>query len=210
MTFYIEPFISILFVTIKTLRVSSLDTPSFDSPVVTGLGEGARQKILIRQVFNRCVIVWVRQGVLSCIPHLPYPGERPGNPGREFPKRFFYLVKKSWGKDGETPFVTRVLRTRYSKKNESIRINLRDLAWSQVCPRDPGILKSWIPGTSPVDSPGFTSKNMTSRNDPVQNMTRFLLLDFTVHLFCYWVFCFFPMTTVFLEADREGWKNHQF
>jgi hypothetical protein len=31
----------------KTLRVSFLDTPSLDTPVVTGLGsEGARQKIL--------------------------------------------------------------------------------------------------------------------------------------------------------------------
>ena len=58
--FYIEPFISLLFAVIKTLRVSCLDTPSFDAPVVTGLGEGARQKILIRQVFNRCVIVWDR------------------------------------------------------------------------------------------------------------------------------------------------------
>ena len=57
--------ISILFAVIKTLRVSSLDTPSFDAPVVTGLGEGDRQEILIRQVFNRCVIVWDRQGVLS-------------------------------------------------------------------------------------------------------------------------------------------------
>ena len=76
MTFYIEPFISILFVTIKTLRVSSLDTPrSFDSSVVTGLGEGDRQKILIRQVFDRCVTVRGRQEGLSCIPHLPYPWE---------------------------------------------------------------------------------------------------------------------------------------
>ena len=50
-----------------------------------------------------------------------------GSPGRVFPKRCFYLVKKSWEKDGETPCVTRVLRTRYSKKIESIRINLRDL-----------------------------------------------------------------------------------
>ena len=67
-TFYIEPFISILFPSIKKLRVSCLDTPSFDTPVVTGLGEGGRQKILIHQVFNRCVIVWGKQGGLSCIP----------------------------------------------------------------------------------------------------------------------------------------------
>ena len=30
---------------IKTLKVSFLDTPRFDNPVVTGLGEGDRQKI---------------------------------------------------------------------------------------------------------------------------------------------------------------------
>ena len=93
----------ILFAVIKTLRVSYLDTPSFDTPVVTELCEGVRQKILILQVFNRCVIVWDKEGVLSCIPHLPYPGEVLG---REFPKRYIYLLKKSWKKDGETPHMT--------------------------------------------------------------------------------------------------------
>jgi hypothetical protein len=39
-----------------------------------------------------------------------------------------------------------------------IRINLRDLSWSQVCPTDPGILQPWIPGTSP----GFASKIFSS------------------------------------------------
>ena len=142
MTFYIEPFISILFVAIKTLRVSSLDTPrSFDSSVVTGLGEGDRQKILIRQVFNRCVIVWGRQGGLSCIPYLPYPGESLGGC---FQKDIFTLAK-ILGKDGETPCVTGCSGQGDSKKIESIRINLRDSALSQVFPRDPGLLSQVFP-----------------------------------------------------------------
>ena len=49
-TFYIELFISILFASIKTLRVSNLDTPSFDVPVVTGLGEGDRQTLYDRSL----------------------------------------------------------------------------------------------------------------------------------------------------------------
>ena len=55
MAFYIERFIPKLVPTKDTLRVRRRDTPSFDTPVVTGLGEGARQKILIHQVFNRSV-----------------------------------------------------------------------------------------------------------------------------------------------------------
>jgi hypothetical protein len=43
-----------------TLRVRRRDTSSFDSPVVTDLGEGACQKILIHQVFNGSVKVWSR------------------------------------------------------------------------------------------------------------------------------------------------------
>jgi hypothetical protein len=54
--------------------------------------------------------------------------------------------------------VTGCLRTGDSKKFESIRINLRDLAWSQVFPRDPGFLQSWIPGTRPGTTPGIPSK----------------------------------------------------
>ena len=45
---------------------------SIDTPVVTGLGEGARQKILIHQVFHRSVKVWVRcEGLFH--PHVPCP-----------------------------------------------------------------------------------------------------------------------------------------
>jgi hypothetical protein len=43
--FYIEPFIPKLVPGKDTLRVRRRGTPSFDTPVVTGLGEGARQKI---------------------------------------------------------------------------------------------------------------------------------------------------------------------
>ena len=60
MAFYIERFIPKLVPAKDTLRVRRRGTPSFDTPVVTGLGEGARQKILIHQVFNRSVKVWAR------------------------------------------------------------------------------------------------------------------------------------------------------
>ena len=71
-TFYIVQFIVILFATKKTLRVSFLDTPRFDTPVVTDLGEGVRQKILTHQVFNTSIIVWGRYKGLSSIPPSPY------------------------------------------------------------------------------------------------------------------------------------------
>jgi hypothetical protein len=70
--FYIERFIPKLVPGKDTLRVRRRDTPSFDTPVVTDLGEGARQKILIHQVFNRSVKVWVRcEGLFH--PHVPCP-----------------------------------------------------------------------------------------------------------------------------------------
>ena len=73
MAFYIERLIPKLVPAKDTLRVRRRDTSSFDTPVVTVLGEGARQKILIHQVFNRSVKVWVRYEGLSSIRHLPYP-----------------------------------------------------------------------------------------------------------------------------------------
>ena len=54
------------------------------------------------------------------------------------------------------------LRTGDSKKFESIRINLRDLAWSQVFPRDPGFWQPWIPGTRPGTTPGIPSKKKSN------------------------------------------------
>jgi hypothetical protein len=39
---------------------------------------------------------------------------------------------------------------------------LRDLAWSQVFPRDPGLLQPWIPGTRPGTNPGMPSKLLSS------------------------------------------------
>jgi hypothetical protein len=91
MTFYLEPFIPIPFDTISTLK-SCRDTPSFDTPLVTGYGEGVRQKILIRQVFDRCVVVRGRQEEISCIPHLPYPWEVLEG---VLTNRFFTLIKNS-------------------------------------------------------------------------------------------------------------------
>ena len=64
--------------------------------------------ILIRQVFSRCVIVWVRQGGLSCIPHLPYPGE---DLGGRFQKDVF-TFQKNLGKRRGTTLCDRVLTTR--------------------------------------------------------------------------------------------------
>jgi hypothetical protein len=66
--------------------------------------------------------------------------------------------EKFFAKTWETPSVTGGLRTGDSKKFESIRINLRDLAWSQVFPRDPGLLQPWIPGIRPGTTPGIPSK----------------------------------------------------
>ena len=64
----------------RRLTVSRRGTPSFHTPLVTGVGEDARQKILISQFFNRWVVVWVRHEGLSSIPHLGYPV----SPGRTF------------------------------------------------------------------------------------------------------------------------------
>jgi hypothetical protein len=65
--------------------------------VVTGYGEGVRQKIIIRQVFDRFVIVRGRQEGLSCIAHLPYPWETLEGILR---KRFFPFLKKFFEKTG--------------------------------------------------------------------------------------------------------------
>jgi hypothetical protein len=45
------------------------------------------------------------------------------------------------------------------------------LALSQVCPRDPGLLQPWIPGTRPGTSPGIPSKAVTRVHlgDPVSH-----------------------------------------
>ena len=44
-----------------------------------------------------------------------------------------------------TPYVIGCSGQGDSKKIESIRINLKDLDWSQICPRNPGFLHPWIP-----------------------------------------------------------------
>ena len=66
---------------------------------VTDLGEGGRQKILsIRQVFNRCVIVWGWHDGLSFVPI----SLTRGSPGG-CSQKIFSPSKKFFVKDGETP-----------------------------------------------------------------------------------------------------------
>ena len=109
--------------------------------------------------------------------HPPSPLPR-GNPGEGVSKNIFTFSKNLGKKTGfalwinnqnqyrETPSVTGCSGQGDSKKIESIRINLKDLAWSQDCPRDPGLLqlwipglqKSWIPGTRLGTRPGFPFK----------------------------------------------------
>jgi hypothetical protein len=62
-----------------------------------------------------------------------------GSPGGCSSKKTFLKKEKILRKDCGNTSVTGGLRTGDSKKFESIRINLKDLAWSQVFPRDPGI-----------------------------------------------------------------------
>ena len=70
--FYIERFPPKLVPGKDTLRVRHRGTTSSDTPVVTGFGEGARQKILIHQVFDRSVKDWARcEGLFY--PHVPCP-----------------------------------------------------------------------------------------------------------------------------------------
>jgi hypothetical protein len=91
----------------------------------------------------------------SLAPTSPLPLGSPG--GCSSKKTFLKKEKffeKTWGNRREV----RGLRTGDSQKFESIRINLRDLAWSQVFPRDPGLLQSWIPGTRSGTTPGIPSK----------------------------------------------------
>ena len=85
-----------------------------------------------------------------------------GSPGGCSSKKTFLKKRKILQRTRETPSVTRGLRTGDSKKFESIRINLRDLAWSQVFPRDPGLLQPWNPGTRAGTTPGIPSKIVMS------------------------------------------------
>jgi hypothetical protein len=56
---------------------------------------------------------------------------------------------------------------------------LRDLAQSQVCPRDPGLLQPWIPGTRPGTSPGIPSKDEWAVKQGIQ--VKFLCFFEAVH-----------------------------
>ena len=84
-----------------------------------------------------------------------------GSPGDGVSKQIFLPSEKSLKKTGKHLAWQRVSGQGDSKKFESIRIKLRDLAQSQVCPRDPGLLQPWIPGTRPGTSPGIPSKLIT-------------------------------------------------
>jgi hypothetical protein len=65
----------------------------------------------------------------SLSPTSPLPLGRPGGCSS---KKTFLKKEKFFKKTGETPSVTGGLRTGDGKKFESIRINLRDLAWFQA------------------------------------------------------------------------------
>jgi hypothetical protein len=75
-----------------------------------------------------------------------------------FFEKDLFEKRKNSSKTSETPSVTGGLRTGDSKKIESIRINLRELTWSQVFIRDPELLHPWNPGTRPGTTPGIPSK----------------------------------------------------
>jgi hypothetical protein len=60
-----SPFPHRYFLTQKTLRVSCRSPPSFETPFVTGLGEGSPQKIRVLQFFYRSVKVCTRCCLLS-------------------------------------------------------------------------------------------------------------------------------------------------
>jgi hypothetical protein len=66
------------FVSSSKVCLSLVMCPGFLSghtPLVTDKGEGVRQKILIRQVFDRCVTVWDRQEGLSSSHIFRTPGK---------------------------------------------------------------------------------------------------------------------------------------
>ncbi len=140
MSFYIERFIPKLVPVKDTLRVRRRGTSSFDTPVVTGLGQGARQKILIHQVFNRSVKVWARcEGLFH--PHVPCP--------LSVWNELVRKGKPSW-----------LLRTGRRKKFERIRINLSHLDLvSGLCQgsRTFPALEPWH-----ISSPVFPSKEGVS------------------------------------------------
>ena len=104
MTFYTVRFIPKRVAIKKTLRVSRRGTPSFQTPLVTDVGEDARQKILIRQVFDRCVVVRARQeGLFGTPPTPPLPWEDLEGVLRKGP---FLKKEKFFEKTGETPSVS--------------------------------------------------------------------------------------------------------
>ena len=179
MTFYIEPFIPIHFAVIIT-QGKLWGHSKFWYPSRDGLGwRCSSEDPYTSGLWQVCYSSGQARGTLL-LPHLPYPWEALEGVLR---KRPFWKKKNSSKRLGETPSVTGGLRTGDSKKFESIRINLRDLAWSQVFPRDPGLLQPWNPGTRPGTTPGIPSKATTKT---------------TVHSGYRWGLC---------TSDRDDWPR---
>ncbi len=98
--------------------------------------------------------------VIGTLFHRPSPLPL-GIPGGYFDKKKIFTFLKISSKRLGNTCVTRTLRTGWKQKYESIRINLRELTWSQVCLRDPRLLYPWIPGTKSGTNHGILSKCKT-------------------------------------------------
>ncbi len=152
MTFHIEPFIPIHFAAINTQGKLPGHT-KFWYPSRDWLGwRCSSEDPYTSGLWQVCYSSGQVRGTLL---HPTSPWEDLEGP---LWKRFFTFLKNSSKRLWETPSVTGGRRPGDRKKIESIRINLRDLTLSQVCPRDPGLFQPWIPGTSPGTSPGIPSE----------------------------------------------------
>ena len=123
MTFYIEPFLPIHFVTINTLREVAGHT-KFWYPSRDWLGwRCSSEDPYTPGLWQVCYSSGQARGTLWAPSHTSLTL---GSPGGCSSKKIFLKKEKFFEKTGETSSVTRRLRTGYSKKFESIRINLRD------------------------------------------------------------------------------------
>jgi hypothetical protein len=92
-----------------------------------GLGEDARQKILIRQVFRRCLKIWTRHKVLAPAPIFYALSDLSQKELFAFEKLVNNGKKEFLRGRREHCSVTRWLRTGRGQKSESIRMTLSDL-----------------------------------------------------------------------------------
>jgi hypothetical protein len=87
---------------------------------------------------------------------LPFPiFVTPGKPWKVFWEKIFYRIKKPSERPGKHLVWLLESGQGDNKKFESIRIKLRDLTWSQVCSRDPGLC--WPGSLGPVLEPVLVS-----------------------------------------------------